>query len=846
MMPTRVSIADLHQHTTYSKDWVGFNFLGLRALVDCSALESPYKRFKTNQRYLREEMAEQSLEGNIFVTFTDHDSPLGSYDLMKKRPEYKKIIIPAYEATVNYVDPFIERERTIHINAYGVSPSDYRILSRKQTCLAEFVDACKDRNIPFQLNHPLWTPQYVDFNQEQFEYLLREFDFPMIELINGTRDPCNSVTLREILAILSKKWGRSWVCTAGSDDHSYYAGTTWTAVEYSDTKEDFLNNLMKGNVVRLGGEEGRPDKIATTIWDYLYARMTPKLQDYLNRMMVSHIGSLDRLHAGVYPLLAGRVLKEWKQMYTQSDKLRKAYGLSPLADVMRDHEAPPFRERKIRIRDRPKIHGKKDITPWDHDTVLFFSDVPVAHHSGVGMWIHEMVKYVGKNGPHIVIFQPGVEHLPNGYEVKQVNENVRLVSVRPTIKLFSSQESTKDFPIDPTVSLGVFVSSKDHGSISVPKMLVNRRSRQVNPYSLGHTILRTLIDRGAMGRPRIGVFIQDGPYAKLGYASCKGYLDIPKIMVFVTNVPGFVTHRLKKLIRDQYDLPEEVINYGVVEKFMGDVLNPFRDMLWGNTMRFLNRCEMVLAPPAMVETLRERGIETEIRVFGRGVDTSRFTAGKRERERIRLMYAGRVSDTDHNIFEIADIVRDMDGLKTYIVGEGPDTEELRGRMPASTIFPGRISHDDVAGEMGRADIVIVPSIQHTHGNIYYEALACSAVVLARESRATKQFTRGVEYPDFARIYSSVEEAREFLLGLTADRGRLRAMQAAARERAATAIDDWGTIFRNQLFENILSTASGFQKNLTLRGMLRNARKKSIDKAKFRNGQVQEHDMTSNL
>lgn len=830
-MAERISLADLHQHTIYSPDIITIKFLGVKAIIDSTPLESPRDRFKTNRKFLEEEFKKNNLKGNFFVPFTDHNTPRANFLFMKDRPDLKKHIIPSYEATCRFEDPFLEAERVVHINTYGLAEEDFPKLQKKQGNLAEFIDVCKDLNLVYQMNHTLWPPDYQEYNRQQLEYYFKTFDFPLVEGINGMRDPAINVTIREIMDILSEKLGRKWVITAGSDDHTYYAGTTWTSVEYSETKEEFLENLRKGNNVNIGGEEGAPAKTVGMVWDYLYARMNQELQDYIVEKTMKFVGSLDKTNAGVYTLLAARILKEWKAMYTQSDNIRREYGLTPLTEAYKDFDKRPFRPREIKVRDEPKIHSLDSLEKWDHETIIFFTDVPVAHHSGVGMWLNKMVDHIGKNGPYTVIIAPATEHSPKGYEIIDANKYTKIIKIRPSIKLFPTSENIqKDFYIDPTVYLGITLSKQEHSSRSVKKLLSSRKNREVKPYSLTHAILRTLIDKEAVGRPIAGVLVQDGPFAKLGYGECKGYLDIPKTEVFVTNIAGFATERLKRLYKRQGKIPDEVMEYVPVDSFLNEVLNPFKHMMWGSTISFLNKCELVLAPPAMVPLLEESGVTTDVNIFSRGVETEKFKSNKVKGKKLKVLYAGRLSDADHNIYEIAEIIKDVDNLDIVIAGDGPDEEEFASIMPESTLFLGRISHDDVAEEMGVADLVIVASTQHTHGNVYYEAISSGAIVLARESRASNEVVGGKTL-DFLKIYHTVEEARKFLIEMKDNKDTVMAYQKQAREYASKHFNDWDTVFGKQMFEAILENRKKFKPNLTTTGLLRNIWQKAQEKRK---------------
>ncbi|WP_146155700.1 glycosyltransferase, partial [Enhygromyxa salina] len=125
--------------------------------------------------------------------------------------------------------------------------------------------------------------------------------------------------------------------------------------------------------------------------------------------------------------------------------------------------------------------------------------------------------------------------------------------------------------------------------------------------------------------------------------------------------------------------------------------------LWAWIRRFYNRCRHVYAPSeSMVEVLRARGIEAELRVWGRGVDAERFNPSQRDPRWRRELG---VADDLPLILFVARL-RWEKGLDTLaavldtlaqtgpphasaIVGHGPARAALERRCPA-THFLGQL------------------------------------------------------------------------------------------------------------------------------------------------------------
>ena len=136
----------------------------------------------------------------------------------------------------------------------------------------------------------------------------------------------------------------------------------------------------------------------------------------------------------------------------------------------------------------------------------------------------------------------------------------------------------------------------------------------------------------------------------------------------------------------------------------------------------------VMAPtPSIVRALRQRGFGNVV-LWGRGVDTTLFCPGERERLESappRFVYIGRVA-VEKNIEAFLQL--ELPGSK-WVVGEGPQLEELRQRYP-QVHFAGVFPQHELARFYRAADVFVFPSLTDTFGLVLLEAMACGTPVAA--------------------------------------------------------------------------------------------------------------------
>lgn len=145
---------------------------------------------------------------------------------------------------------------------------------------------------------------------------------------------------------------------------------------------------------------------------------------------------------------------------------------------------------------------------------------------------------------------------------------------------------------------------------------------------------------------------------------------------------------------------------------------------------------------------KEEGASVEPVVIGNGVDVARFGASRPLNERVTIRHARGIQDNEQVMFTASRLVKKnavdvvIQALtmlpattKLVVAGEGPLREELARlanvlKVSSRVLFLGTIPHEQLPMWFHAADVFVRPSRSEGFGNVFAEAMAAGAPVIA--------------------------------------------------------------------------------------------------------------------
>jgi 1,2-diacylglycerol 3-alpha-glucosyltransferase len=220
--------------------------------------------------------------------------------------------------------------------------------------------------------------------------------------------------------------------------------------------------------------------------------------------------------------------------------------------------------------------------------------------------------------------------------------------------------------------------------------------------------------------------------------------------------------------------------------------------------RFAAGADTVVAPSALVrDQLRARGVTTPIAVVPTGIDLARFRPAERAAARRTLglgaagllaLYVGRLDrekSVDRVLLAFDRIAGTLGGAQLWLVGQGKETERLRGLATGLAAgdrvhFAGVRAHDGLAAWYQAADLFLFASETETQGLVLAEAAACGLPAVAVIAPGCDEVVRDGE----TGILTKADPAAlaEAAIGLLLDAERRAAMGARARQVAEQGFD----------------------------------------------------------
>ena len=159
-------------------------------------------------------------------------------------------------------------------------------------------------------------------------------------------------------------------------------------------------------------------------------------------------------------------------------------------------------------------------------------------------------------------------------------------------------------------------------------------------------------------------------------------------------------------------------------------------LFWRYLAWFYGKCIHVYVPSeSMAKLLEVRNINTDLKIWARGIEKDRFGPAYRDSEwrsqlgvaddELIITFVSRLV-WEKNLKLFAEVVNKLQDrypkLKALVVGDGPALEGTKELMPQA-IFTGFLEGNDLAKAYASSDIFFFPSDTETFGNVTLEAMA---------------------------------------------------------------------------------------------------------------------------
>lgn len=222
--------------------------------------------------------------------------------------------------------------------------------------------------------------------------------------------------------------------------------------------------------------------------------------------------------------------------------------------------------------------------------------------------------------------------------------------------------------------------------------------------------------------------------------------------------------------------------------------------------RFYNRCDQVHVPSqSMLRTLQLQGVDTDLRIWSRGVDRAAFDPARRDLDwrrgmgvaddEVLVVFVGRLVlekglDKLTQAYDRAEA--DSAKVRFLVVGDGPERERLQTRLPRA-VFTGYLCDAPLGRAYASGDLFFNPSVTETFGNVTLEAMASGLPVVCADATGSTSLVAhgrtGLVTPDPDRFYALMRE-------LAFDPARRAGMSQAAR--AESRRYDWDSVMQGML------------------------------------------------
>ncbi|MBB4211306.1 glycosyltransferase involved in cell wall biosynthesis [Rhodothalassium salexigens DSM 2132] len=172
---------------------------------------------------------------------------------------------------------------------------------------------------------------------------------------------------------------------------------------------------------------------------------------------------------------------------------------------------------------------------------------------------------------------------------------------------------------------------------------------------------------------------------------------------------------------------------------------------------FYRCCDHVYVPSAcLAQILREDGIEGNLRLWSRGVESAKISPDARDLnwrraqgfddDDVVVAFCGRlVREKGLDAFADTVDVLQQRGVahRVLVIGDGPERERLAARLP-DAVFAGFLSGADLARAYASADLFFNPSQTETFGQVTLEAMASGLACVCADATGSRSLVRAGE------------------------------------------------------------------------------------------------------
>lgn len=783
--------ADLHVHSRCSKrpsQWI------------LQKLECP-ESFTEPQEIYRK--AKQ--KGMDLVTITDHNTLDGALEIAHLAGTFVSEEITAY---------FPQDGCKVHVLAYDISEAQHRDIQKARENIHDLAAYLSAAGIFHAVAHPLYAVN-DRLTAEHVEKLLLLFQtFEM----NGARNEVQNQVLRDLLRTLTptaidrlenlhgmnalhrKAWEKNLI--GGSDDHSSInIGRKFTSVPDTDDASAFLTALDHGRGT-VFGRPSTPQTMAHNLYGiaYQYYRNKLGLDRYLGRD--GTLRFLDRV-------LSGRPVAEKPSWAARLLFFHGGTGLRS------KNEPPPDNIKEIFLGEARKLLA----TDPELQTIVRDRNTD---RTGEACWY----RFVSRISNQVLVTSSRhlLDQLAGGqlFNVFSAIGSAGALAGVLAPYFLAYDQFTRDRALTDEI-LGRFpaVPSASRNPHTKPPRIAHFTDtlREINGVALtlqqqiknavgtGKDLTLITCDQDS-GEPWEGVtnFAPAGEYQLPEYPDLK--LRIPPFLemlrycyeedftIIHSATPGpvglaalAIARILHRPIRGTYhtSLPQ------YAGQLTGDP--SLEQLTWKLVLWYYNQMETIYVPSrATGDELIKQGVAPErIQVYPRGVDleqfhpdqrSSRLTADPALKNRLKLLYVGRVSrekDLETLVEAFRRIHDRCPDTALVVVGEGPFLAEMKQQLhDLPCVFTGVLRGDELAGVYADCDLFVFPSTTDTFGNVVLEAQASGLPAIVSDQGGPQENVlpgkSGLVVP--AKDAAGLSAA---IVGLIRDPLRLQAMKRQARQ-----------------------------------------------------------------